>query len=40
MCHDGYFVDCYPNEHAQRFEIVLILTQASMKTEIVQLNRL
>jgi hypothetical protein len=25
-------VNCCPNEHAQRFKIVSILTQASMKT--------
>jgi hypothetical protein len=31
ICHDGYFVNCCPNEHAQRFEIVSILTRASMK---------
>jgi hypothetical protein len=31
ICQDGYFVNCCPNEHAQRFEIVSILTQASMK---------
>ena len=22
MCYDGYFVNCCPNEHAQKFEIV------------------
>jgi hypothetical protein len=32
MCYDEYFVNCYPNEHTQRFEIVSILMQASMKT--------
>jgi hypothetical protein len=32
MYHDGYFVNCCPNKHTQRFEIVSILTQASMKT--------
>jgi hypothetical protein len=32
MYHDGYFVNCCPNKHAQSFEIVSILTQASMKT--------
>jgi hypothetical protein len=32
MSYDGYFVDCCPNEHAQRFEIVSILKQASIKT--------
>jgi hypothetical protein len=40
MCYDGYFVNCYSNEHAQRFEIMSILTQASIKTEIVQINKL
>jgi hypothetical protein len=40
MCHDGYFVNCCPNKHAQRFKIVSTLTQASMKEKIVQLNRL
>jgi hypothetical protein len=40
MYYDGYFVNCCPNEHAQRFENVSILTQASMKTLIVQINRL
>jgi hypothetical protein len=32
ITNDGYFVNCYPNKHIQRFEIVSILTQASMKT--------
>jgi hypothetical protein len=32
MCHDGYFVNCCPNGQAERFEIVSILTQVSMKT--------
>jgi hypothetical protein len=32
MYYDGYFVDCCSNKHAQRFEILSILTQASMKT--------
>jgi hypothetical protein len=40
MCYDGYFVNCFPDKHAQRFEIMSILTQASMKTKIVQINRL
>jgi hypothetical protein len=40
MGYDGYFVNCCTNKHAQRFEIVSILTQASMKIEIVQINRL
>jgi hypothetical protein len=31
MYHDGCFVNCCPNERAQRFEIMPILTQASMK---------
>jgi hypothetical protein len=30
MCYDGYFVNCCPNEHGKRFEIVSILTQASI----------
>jgi hypothetical protein len=40
MYHDGYFVNCCPNEHIQRFEIVSILKQASIKTLILQLNKL
>jgi hypothetical protein len=32
MRYDGYFVNCCPNEHAQSFEIVSILTQESMRT--------
>jgi hypothetical protein len=32
MCNDGYFVNCCPNEYAQIFEIVSILTQTFMKT--------
>jgi hypothetical protein len=40
MRYDGYFVNCCPNEHVQRIEIMSILTQASMKTEIVQINTL
>jgi hypothetical protein len=32
MCYDGYYVNCCPNEQAQRLEIVSILTQAFMKT--------
>jgi hypothetical protein len=31
MCYDGYSVNCCPNKHAQRFEIMPILTQASVK---------
>jgi hypothetical protein len=40
MCYDGYFVNFCPNEHIQRFEIVSILTQATMKIKIVQINTL
>jgi hypothetical protein len=40
MHYNGYSVNCCPNEHAQRFEIMSILTQASMKIEIVQINKL
>jgi hypothetical protein len=40
MCYDGYAVNCYPNEHTQRFEIMLILMQASIITEIAQINKL
>jgi hypothetical protein len=32
MYYDGYFVNCCPNEHVQRFEIMSILTQAWKKT--------
>jgi hypothetical protein len=39
MYYDGYFVNCCSNKHTQRFEIMSILMQASMKTEIVQINR-
>jgi hypothetical protein len=28
MYYDGYFVNCCPNKHAQRLEIVSILMQA------------
>jgi hypothetical protein len=30
MYYDGYSVNCCPNKHAQRLEIVSILMQASM----------
>jgi hypothetical protein len=30
MYYDGYFVNCCPNKHAQRLEIVSILMQASI----------
>jgi hypothetical protein len=30
MYHDDYFVNCCPNKHAKRLEIVSILMQASM----------
>jgi hypothetical protein len=40
MCYDGYLVNYCPNKHAQRLEIMSILTQASIKTEIVQINKL
>jgi hypothetical protein len=30
MYYDGYFVNCWPNKHAQTLEIVSILMQASM----------
>jgi hypothetical protein len=30
MYYDGYFVNCCPNKHAQRLEIVSILMQASL----------
>jgi hypothetical protein len=40
MCYNGYFVNHCSNEHVQRFEIMSILKQASMKREIVQINRL
>jgi hypothetical protein len=39
MCYNGYFVNYCPDKHTQRFEIMSILMQASMKTEIVQINR-
>jgi hypothetical protein len=32
ICHDGYFVNCCPNDYTQKFEIVSILTQTAMKT--------
>jgi hypothetical protein len=32
MYHEGYFVNYCRNEHAQRFDIMSILMQASMKT--------
>jgi hypothetical protein len=38
MCYDGYSVNCSSNKYAQRFEIMSILTQASMEIEIVQIN--
>jgi hypothetical protein len=40
MCYDGHFVNCCLDKYAQRFEIMSILTQASMKIEIAQINRL
>jgi hypothetical protein len=40
MYYDGYAVNCYPNEHAQRFKIVSILTQASIITKIIQITKL
>jgi hypothetical protein len=30
MYYDGYFVNCCPNKHTQRLEIVSILMQASI----------
>jgi hypothetical protein len=33
MCYDGYSINCCLEKRAQRFEIMSILTQASMKTE-------
>jgi hypothetical protein len=30
MYYDGYFVNCCPNKHTQRLEIMSILMQASM----------
>jgi hypothetical protein len=38
MCYDGYFDNCCPNKHTQRFEIVSILTQVSMKNELYNLT--
>jgi hypothetical protein len=32
MCYDGYSINNCPNKHAQIFEIMSVLTQASMKT--------
>jgi hypothetical protein len=32
ICYDGYFASCCSNERIQRFEIMSILTQASIKT--------
>jgi hypothetical protein len=40
MYYDGYSVNCCPNKHIQRFEIMSILTQASMKIKIVEINKL
>jgi hypothetical protein len=40
MYYDGYSDNCSSNEYAQWFEIMPILTQASIKTKIVQINRL
>jgi hypothetical protein len=40
MCYDGYSINFCPKKHAQRFEIMSILMQASMKTSIVEINRL
>jgi hypothetical protein len=37
MCYDVYFVNFCPNKHAQRFGIVSVLMQASMKTELYKL---
>jgi hypothetical protein len=39
MSSNGYYINRCPDKQAQRFEIKSILTQASMKTEFVQINR-
>jgi hypothetical protein len=38
MCYDGYFINCCPNKHAKRFEIVSILIQTSMKHKLFKLQ--
>jgi hypothetical protein len=38
MCYDGYSVNCYPNKHPQRFEIISILKLASMKNKLYKLT--
>ena len=40
MFYDGFSVNRCLEKHAQRFEIISILMQASMIIEIVQINRL
>jgi hypothetical protein len=30
MYYDGYFINCCPNKHVQRLEIMSILMQASI----------